>query len=53
MHMLTILSILTVHLLAGSALYDFIRPVSKARYEQIVRMTVDPLDTSDKRGKFR
>lgn len=43
---------MTVHLLTGSALYSFIRPVTKSRYEQIMRQFANPLDSSDKRGKF-
>ena len=46
--MFTMLTIISIQLIAGSALYSFIKPVTKARYEQIIG-----IETLDESSKFK
>lgn len=50
LRLLTILSILSVDILAGLALFSFIKPVSRLRFEEITGLRFDEAESLDERG---
>lgn len=45
---LTILSVLSIDIAAGLALFSFIRPVTKSRYEEITGTPIEAIESPER-----